>query len=199
MLLCPWSWMTTAVRAVIVSPVMKIAFIKPPIGGILGLEMLTCVEPLGPICVAACLEADGHECMVYDLRIDGEEAGLAACKQFDPDVIGLQCNFTTERNRTIRLAQRIKRDMPKTFVVVGGHDSSRDPEFFKKSGIDAVAVGDGEEVMPPLVNALRDGTDLRKIRGLEVNYNGEWVFTRAADARPNLDTYPRPARHLLRR
>jgi len=178
---------------------MKIAFIKPPIGGILGLEMLTFVEPLGPICVAACLEADGHECAVYDLRIDSEEVGLAACKKFDPDIVGLQCNFTTERNRTVRLAQRIKRDMPRAFVVVGGHDSSRDPEFFKQSGIDAVAVGDGEEVMPPLVNALRDGTDLRKIRGLEFNYNGEWFYSGPADARPNLDDYPRPARHLIER
>ena len=87
---------------------MKIAFLKPPVGGILGLEMLTFVEPLGPICVAACLEEQGHECKVFDLRIDGEEQGLALCKAFDPDVVGLQCNFTTERTRTIRLAQRIK-------------------------------------------------------------------------------------------
>ena len=89
---------------------MKVAFLKPPVGGILGLEMLTFVEPLGPICVAACLEQDGHVCKVIDLRIDGEEAGMAACREFDPDVVGLQCNFTTERNRTIRLAQRIKRE-----------------------------------------------------------------------------------------
>ncbi|HEX7807407.1 MAG TPA: hypothetical protein VF608_01740, partial [Thermoanaerobaculia bacterium] len=60
---------------------MKVAFIKPPVGGILGLEMLTFVEPLGPICVAACLEEDGHECKVIDLRIDGEENGLAACRK----------------------------------------------------------------------------------------------------------------------
>src|SRR5205085_10392496 len=176
---------------------MKIAFIKPPIGGILGLEMLTFVEPLGPICVAACLEADGHECAVYDLRIDGEEAGLAECKTFDPDVVGLQCNFTTERNRTIRLAERVRREMPGTFVIVGGHDASRDPDFFRNDSVDAIACGDGEEVMPPLVDALQRGSDLTKIRGLEVKKNGEWVFTGAADARPNLDSYPPPARHLI--
>src|SRR5437660_10752512 len=101
---------------------MKIAFIKPPIGGILGLEMLTFVEPLGPICVAACLEADGHERAVYDLRIDGEEAGLADCKRFDPDVVGLQCNFTTERNRTIRLAQHTNRDIPPAVTPAGRPD-----------------------------------------------------------------------------
>src|SRR5687768_5761728 len=72
---------------------MRVAFIKPPVGGILGLEMLTFVEPLGPICVAACLEQDGHECKVLDLRIDGEEKGLAECVAFGPDIVGLQCNF----------------------------------------------------------------------------------------------------------
>jgi len=50
---------------------MRVAFIKPPIGGILGLEMLTFVEPLGPISIAGGLEAGGHECRVFDLRIDG--------------------------------------------------------------------------------------------------------------------------------
>jgi radical SAM superfamily enzyme YgiQ (UPF0313 family) len=177
---------------------MKIAFIKPPIGGILGLEMLTFVEPLGPICVAACLEQDGHECKVVDFRIDGEEHGMDLVRDFGPDVVGLQCNFTTERNRTIRLARRIKKELPKAFVVIGGHDASRDPDWFRHDCIDAIAAGDGEEVMPPLVNALASGGDLRKVRGLEVNNGGEWFFTGQADARPNLDTYPLPARHLIK-
>jgi hopanoid C-3 methylase len=173
---------------------MRVAFLKPPVGGILGLEMLTFVEPLGPICVAACLEQDGHECRVIDLRIDGEEHGLAQCRAFDPDVVGLQCNFTTERNRTIRLAQRIKREMPRAFVVIGGHDASRDPDWFQHECIDVIAVGDGEEVMPPLVNALRDGADLRNVPGLVLN----GVSTGHAPSRPNLDAYPLPARHLIR-
>jgi radical SAM superfamily enzyme YgiQ (UPF0313 family) len=177
---------------------MKVAFIKPPVGGILGLEMLTFVEPLGPICVAACLEADGHVCKVIDLRIDGEEQGLTDCRRFDPDVVGLQCNFTTERNRTVRLAERIRQLMPRAFIVVGGHDASRDPDWFRHSAIDAIANGDGEEVMPPLVNALAVGGDLEAVRGLEVrDAKDNWVFTGHADARPNLDSYPMPARHLI--
>jgi hopanoid C-3 methylase len=176
---------------------MRVAFIKPPVGGILGLEMLTFVEPLGPICVAACLEQDGHECKVLDLRIDGEEKGMADCKAFDPDVVGLQCNFTTERNRTIRLAQRIRREMPKAYIVVGGHDASRDPEWFRHEAFDAIAMGDGEEVMPPMVNALRDAYDLKKIPGLELRDGDVWHFTGHAPTRPHLDTYPLPARHLI--
>lgn len=176
---------------------MKIAFVKPPVGGILGLEMLTFVEPLGPICVAACLEADGHECKVFDLRIDGEDHGLDLCKRFAPEVVGLQCNFTTERNRTIRLAQRIKRENPGTFVVVGGHDASRDPGWFNDDVIDAVAIGDGEEVMPPLVDAIQRGHDLATIPGLMLHRDGRWISTGHAPTRGNLDDYPLPARHLI--
>ena len=165
---------------------MKIAFVKPPIGGILGLEMLTFVEPLGPISVAACLEPEGHECKVIDLRLDGEEPGMAACREFAPQVVGLQCNFTTERNRTRRLAQRVKREMPGTFVVVGGHDASREPEWFADPAIDAVAVGDGEEVMPPLVDALDRGGDLAKIPGLmlQTRRRGALHRPRPGAARP---------------
>ncbi|MDP9362444.1 MAG: B12-binding domain-containing radical SAM protein [Acidobacteriota bacterium] len=176
---------------------MKVAFVKPPVGGILGLEMLTFVEPLGPICVAACLEAEGHECKVFDLRIDGEDHGLDLCKRFAPDVVGLQCNFTTERNRTVRLAQRIKRENPGTFVVVGGHDASRDPGWFDHEVIDAVAIGDGEEVMPPLVDAIQRGHDLATIPGLMIHRDGRWISTGHAPTRGNLDDYPLPARHLI--
>jgi len=176
---------------------MKVAFVKPPVGGILGLEMLTFVEPLGPICVAACLEEEGHECKVFDLRIDGEEHGLDLCRKFAPDVVGLQCNFTTERNRTVRLAKRIKRENPGAFVVVGGHDASRDPSWFDDDVIDAVAVGDGEEVMPPMVDAIQRGHDLATIPGLMLHRDGRWVSTGHAPTRKNLDDYPLPARHLI--
>jgi len=178
---------------------MKVAFLKPPVGGILGLEMLTLVEPLGPICIAACLEADGHECRVMDLRIDGEEQGLADCRSFAPDIIGLQCNFTTERNRTVRLAQVLKRENPGTFVVVGGHDASRDPDWFRREGIDAIAIGDGEEVMPPLADALARGRDPVTVPGLVLARPGGWVPTGPAPKGRRLDDLPMPARHLIAR
>ncbi len=68
---------------------MKVALLKPPIGGILGLEMLTFVEPLGLECVAGALEPLGHECKILDLRIDGEDAGVTRCAAFGPRVVGL--------------------------------------------------------------------------------------------------------------
>lgn len=176
---------------------MKVAFLKPPTGGILGLEMLTFVEPLGPISIAGGLEADGHECRIFDLRIEGEERGLDLCRGFAPDVVGLQCNFTTERFRTLRAAERLRRELPEAFVVLGGHDASREPGWFLHPAIDAIAVGDGEEVMPPLVDALARGRDPAQVPGLVLNRDGGQVATGTAPARDDLDTLPMPARHLI--
>ena len=176
---------------------MKVAFLKPPIGGILGLEMLTFVEPLGPISIAGGLEAEGHECRIFDLRIEGEEHGIDLCRSFAPDVVGLQCNFTTERFRTLRIAERLRRELPEAFILLGGHDASREPGWFQHPSIDAIAVGDGEEVMPPLVDALARGADLTKVVGLVLNRDGGQVATGEAPMREDLDTLPMPARHLI--
>lgn len=176
---------------------MRIAFLKPPIGGILGLEMLTFVEPLGMECVAAVLEQDGHECLIVDLRIDGLNEGLSKTRVFKPDLIGLQCNFTTERIRTVRLGENLKREFPGTFIIVGGHDASRDPNWFNKPCFDAVAVGEGEEIMPPLLEKLSNGDDLAEAPGLMLTTDAEPIFTKNAPSRSELDELPLPARHLI--
>jgi len=178
---------------------MRVALLKSPIGGILGLEMLTFVEPLGLVCIAGGLEEAGHVCRIIDLRIDGREPGLAECQAFAPDLVGLQCNFTTERWRSLRLAQEIRRLLPGVFVVMGGHDASRDPAWFADPAIDAVAVGDGEDILLPLVAALERGADPASVPGLVLNRPGGQVETGHAPARGELDTMALPARHLIAR
>ena len=173
---------------------MNVAFLKPPIGGILGLEMLTFVEPLGLLSIAGGLEEAGHTCRIYDLRLEGEAQGLELCRRFGPQIVGLQCNFTTERFRTLRLAEAVRRALPEAFLVVGGHDASREPAWFRHAAIDAVAVGDGEEVMPALAEALERGADPRTVRGLVL---ADGTATGPAAARADLDTLPMPARHLI--
>ncbi len=177
---------------------MKVALLKSPIGGILGLEMLTFAEPLGLECVAGAVEAGGHDCAIFDLRIDGEEAGLAACHKFAPDVVGLECNFTTERYRTIRLARAVADLLPSAFVVLGGHDATRDWQWFEDPAVDAIAAGDGEETLPLLLDALRDGRDLTAVPGLAIRIDGERVRTAPPPERRDLDSLPPPARHLVR-
>jgi radical SAM superfamily enzyme YgiQ (UPF0313 family) len=176
---------------------MKVSFLKAPIGGIIGLEMITFVEPLGLECVAGGLEAEGHSCQIVDMRIDGVDRGFAKVRAFAPDIVGLQCNFTTERFRALRLARRVKRELPGAMVVLGGHDASRDPRWFLKPGIDVIVIGDGEEVMPPLVQAWERDRDLHNVPGLLIA-GPTPIETGHAPARRNVDELPFPARHLIR-
>ncbi len=178
---------------------MKVALIKPPSSGILGLEMITFVEPLGLECVAGTLLPEGHDCLIVDMRLDGLEEGLEVVRRHDPAVVGIQCNFTTERCRTVKVAQRVREMLPGATVVVGGHDPSRDSAWYRDPSIDAVAVGDGEEILLPLVDALEHGSDPAAVPGLVLNRGGEQHPTGHAPARRDLDSIPLPARHLIER
>ncbi|HSY49155.1 MAG TPA: radical SAM protein [Thermoanaerobaculia bacterium] len=171
---------------------------KAPIGGIIGLEMITFVEPLGMECVAGGLELEGHTCQIVDMRLDGIEAGLAKMLAFGPEIVGLQCNFTTERFRALRLARRVREELPEALIVIGGHDASRDPRWFLKPAVDVIVVGDGEEVMPPLVEAWSGKHDLKGVPGLLINDPGGAIDTGHAPARGNIDNLPMPARHLIK-
>src|SRR3954452_9331578 len=177
---------------------MRVSFLKAPIGGIIGLEMITFVEPLGLECVAGGLELDGHECQIIDMRIDGVEKGFEQLRAFKPDIVGLQCNFTTERFRSMRLARRVRDEVPGAMLVIGGHDASRDPKWFLKPCVDVIVVGDGEEVMPLLVSAWQRDKNLRNVPGLLINEPTP-IDTGHAPARGNVDDLPFPARHLIKR
>ena len=177
---------------------MNVTFLKAPIGGIIGLEMITFVEPLGLECVAGGLELEGHRCQIVDLRIDGIEAGFAKMEAFAPQVVGLQCNFTTERYRALAAAKEVRRRLPDALIVLGGHDVSRAPEWFQHEELDVLAVGDGEGIMPPLLTAYEEGRDLATVPGIIVNTEDGQQSGGPAPARTPLDELPLPARHLIK-
>ncbi len=177
---------------------MKVALIKPPnAGGVLGLDMMVMVEPLGLECLAGALAPAGHDCTIIDARIDGEAQAMAEARDLEPRMVGIQCNFTSERFQARKVARAVKRDLPEAFVVVGGHDASRDPVWFQDPCFDAVALGDGEDVFPALVDAVDRGADLRKAPGLVLNTPAGQRHTGPPPDRHPLDEMPLPARHLV--
>lgn len=176
----------------------RVSLLTPPAGNALGLEMITMLEPLGLICVAGALQDSGHDCQVLDLRIEGGKAWLDKARRFDPHIIGVQCNFTSDRLRAAALTEELGKQFPKALLVVGGHDASRDPEWFLAAGCDAVVIGDGEEVMPSLVREWQDSGALGRVPGIAFMDSGRAVRTPPARARATADDLPYPARHLIR-
>lgn len=178
---------------------MRASLFKPSTSGILGLDMITLTEPLGLECVAGALLERGHECRIVDLRLESLEKGLASTRRFGPNIIGIQCNFTTERYRTAELAALLKREFPEALILVGGHDASRSPEWFASPGIDAVAIGDGEDTVVDLAAAVASRADLEGVPGLMLNTPQGPVYTGPARVCDNPDELPLPARGLISR
>lgn len=177
---------------------MRVSLLKPPTRGVLGLELITTAEPLGLECVAGALEPEGHECQIVDMRIDGLNRGLAKVRAFAPEVIGVQCNFTSERLQAAEVVRLVTKALPGVPVVIGGHDASRSPEWFQLPGMSAVAIGEGEMTMPALVRALNDHRDLGDVPGLVLNTPDGQVYTGTVPPVQDIGELPFPARHLIR-
>ena len=154
------------------------------------------VEPLGLETVAGALP--GHQLRLLDLRVEGDlEREL---ERFRPELVGISCSFTLDRNKTIAVAEAAKAsgDRGAPYVVVGGHYASVSPGDFTHPAIDAVVVGEGETTMAELVGCLERDEDPAKVPGLTLNGESGQIRTGVRRLASRLDDLPIPARELTR-
>lgn len=174
---------------------MKILLVQPrPEEGI-GFPNLACVEPLGLEIVAASLK-EKHQVEVLDLFRVNEFVNYLL--QFAPDAVGISCSFTVDVFRTLLLSQRIKEIMPEAFVFVGGHHASLSPGDFAHASVDAVVIGEGETVVPKLIDTLEIRGDLINVPGLALfdQNRKKQVLTPQLPLESNLDQMPMPDRDV---
>jgi magnesium-protoporphyrin IX monomethyl ester (oxidative) cyclase len=130
------------------------------------------------------------------LSADTIAARVAAWK---PDVAVLEIPFSGWSKTAFEVAATVKgvsRDI--VVVLFGLHPSSQPSECLQNGDVDFVVVGEPEETIAELVDALaQKKTDLSPIKGLGYRQKGKVVFTAKRAAMENLDALPFPARHLL--
>ena len=157
------------------------------------------VPPMGLMYLAAVLRERGdHRIRLLDTRLSRDwRKDLAVClRDFQPDVVGVSA-LTIEVGHARALIQAIRALSPSASVIVGGPHATACPEdSLELFQADAVVVGEGEEVIHPLVSALAS----REIPTLP------GVLTRAQDSladkvgcapMPDLDLLPLPAWDLI--
>ncbi|PYS95060.1 MAG: hopanoid C-3 methylase HpnR [Acidobacteria bacterium] len=172
---------------------MRMLLVQPPQGTRFGLSRILTGEPLGLECVGGAVRSRGYDAELVDLRLDSWEA-LDRALDDPPAAAGISCAFTTDVYPSLEVARFLKERCPALPVVVGGHHASLVPDDFLRpgSGVDAVAIGEGEWAGVGAMDALKEGQPLETVPGLMTLANkGNGFkprpFTRELDQLPTAD------------
>ncbi len=177
---------------------MKILLLRPhPGNDRFGLGPFFCVEPLGLEYLGAALIAKGHGVTIADLRFRPGAASWV--KRTKPQMVGIGCLHTLEFDQVIETAREVRRTNPEVFILVGGHAAAAYSKALECAEIDAIAVDDGEEIVPLVAEAVDKGGSLADVPGLRLKTGDGWVSTPPLPQRTSLDLVPLPARHLVER
>ena len=156
--------------------------------------------PLGLAWIASVLERRGHEVKIVDSPTLGLSIGdfVKIVESWSPDVVGLS-SLTPTIRLAYKAAKAVKAVDEDIKVVVGGvHATFMWREVLEECPyVDYVVLGEGEETMSQLIEALEEEAKPRGISGIALrNESGEAVMT--GPWRPvDLERLPPPARHLL--
>jgi radical SAM superfamily enzyme YgiQ (UPF0313 family) len=162
---------------------------------------------LGPVCVATAVhEMAGWDAEVidennlgrYGPRAEGGGADHERLQRERPaDVVGLYGGLTSTVPRLYEIA-RIYRQMGVTTVAGGQHFAGNNLAEALSSGIDYVALGEGEETIQELLQAVQGGRDIHSIKGIAYLENGQVTCTERRDPLTDFDRFPYPDFSLVR-
>ena len=150
--------------------------------------------PLGLGYIAAVLERNGAEVTLIDCTFQKPEQAIAQAINAHPDVVGFYCMFSMKKT-ALELAQNLRPQLEAgCMFVVGGPLPSWAPESFL-SVFDVVAVGEGEETMPELVQSIAEHKPLSGVNGLVYRDGDRLVHTASRAFVADLDRLPFPTRN----
>lgn len=155
--------------------------------------------PLGILGIAAFLREHGRTPEVFDSTFSSADALIARITATRPDILGIYTNLMT-RPRIVELIARIRADhaLNGTRIVLGGPEITHHVERFLAHGADILVIGEGEETMLELVEALESGRPLEEVHGIAFRDDeGRTITTPPRALVRSLDTLPRPARDLI--
>jgi len=99
--------------------------------------------------------------------------------------------------RVIEISAAINASKNKPFFVLGGHGPSPEPEYYlEKTKADAVVIGEGENTIINLCDAIANHKNLKTVRGIAYrNNNGECIINEPNNLIEDVNSIPFPAYH----
>lgn len=104
-----------------------------------------------------------------------------------------------EFDQVLELARRIRGLSPDAFILLGGHAAASYPQALEDPAVDAIAMDDGEEVVPALAGALESARPVAEVPALRLKTRDGFVATPPLAERTSLDRVPIPDREAVER
>jgi len=153
--------------------------------------------PLGLCYIAASLEQAGHDVAILDMNSQRvSDKSLVKHIEYSP-LVGIG-GLVTEYGEVVRLVKVIKKAHEYQIVVLGGPlATTHSEELLVASGADVAVIGEGEQTIVELVNAIEQGSSRELIKGIVYQDGDRVVAHPPREPDTNLNSIPHPARHLL--
>ena len=155
--------------------------------------------PLGLGYIASSLIRDGHQVSVMDLSADpyDEDRFNTRLRATRAEVIGIT-GLITEYRQIIDLSERVRHQLPEARLILGGGIASLEPGLMlKRSGAEAVVIGEGEAAVRKLIKCFDAGDAIDTVSGIAFMKDGEPVIQPPEDPIMDLDALPHPAWDLF--
>lgn len=166
------------------------------------------IPPLSLMYIAAYLEKHKIKTNIIDAKsdpyklFDVREKRIVAnkiikkIKECEPKIIGITC-MCTEVNEVLQLSKSLNQKHD-SVIVVGGVQPTLCPHDFlyKKSPVDYVVMGEGEETMLELAQKIISNQDVTHIKGIAY-FKEKLIVTEPRPFIKNLDDLPFPAYELV--
>lgn len=194
------------------SQIQKIFLILPSLT-IESYEPKSLVCPLGLGYIAAVLEKNYHvkilDCLAEGFDNETMTAkyityGLSLeeikdrIKDFRPDMVGVSCMFSVQFYNALSVCKIAKEVNQNIITVMGGtHPSSLPKEVLENASVDFVIIGEAEQTIVQLLEAINKDKDFSSIDGLGYKIDGQIFINQKTRYIQDLDKIPFPARHLL--
>jgi anaerobic magnesium-protoporphyrin IX monomethyl ester cyclase len=149
--------------------------------------------PLGLGYVAAALKQHGVPVELVDCTFLTKQQAVQQVEKSQPDIIGIYSMFSMKKT-SLEMAQLLR--SKSRLLVAGGPLPTLDPAEFL-GVFDVAAVGEGEEIMVELADAVEKELPLSTVKGIAYTDNGVLKTTSAREFVKDLDALPFPARELF--
>ncbi|MDD5005748.1 MAG: radical SAM protein [Candidatus Omnitrophica bacterium] len=157
--------------------------------------------PMGLAYIASVLRKEGIEVEIYsqDFNHYPDEHLTEYLNKNKFDVVGVSIiGGYFQYRKLLSLSTAINNSKNRPFYVIGGHGPAPEPEYFiKKTGADAVVIGEGEITILNLMDSLSKHKSLSKVKGIAYRDGNKVVINERQPLIEDVDSIARPAYELF--